>query len=96
MLARLTIALALALFSTSAAAANCGVCSPTILYSGVTRTLTLQREEGGNTVQCNYDSPPITGFSPGCLYRNVDGVRTFTNAGEACPAKINTVVKTVC
>ncbi|KAJ7828386.1 hypothetical protein B0H14DRAFT_2812258, partial [Mycena olivaceomarginata] len=66
-------ALALISFSTGAAAVSCGVCAPTIVYAGLNRTLTLQREEGSNTVQCNYDTPAISGFSPGCLYRNVDG-----------------------
>jgi hypothetical protein len=28
------------------------VCAPTIVYAGLNRTLTLQREEGSNTVQC--------------------------------------------
>ncbi|KAJ7250369.1 hypothetical protein C8J57DRAFT_1355452 [Mycena rebaudengoi] len=52
-----------------ASAVNCGVCAPSIVYAGLVRTLTLQREEGSNTVQCNYDTPPISGFSPACLYR---------------------------
>ncbi|KAJ7799681.1 hypothetical protein B0H14DRAFT_2902431 [Mycena olivaceomarginata] len=84
-------ALALISFSTGAAAVSCGVCAPTI------------REEGSNTVQCNYDTPAISGFSPGCLYRNVDGVVIFTNTGPtltslpgACPATIPRVTKTVC
>ncbi|KAK7053694.1 hypothetical protein R3P38DRAFT_3171026 [Favolaschia claudopus] len=51
---------ALLAFSTGATAATCGVCAPTIFYSGLARTLTLQREEGSNTVQCNYDTPPIS------------------------------------
>ncbi|KAJ6579677.1 hypothetical protein DFH09DRAFT_1147240 [Mycena vulgaris] len=65
----LAIALTVVSFSGGAAAVSCGVCSPTIFYSGLTRNLTLTREEGSNTVQCNYDTPPISGFSPGCLYR---------------------------
>ncbi|KAJ7848926.1 hypothetical protein B0H14DRAFT_3867046 [Mycena olivaceomarginata] len=96
-------ALALISFSTGAAAVSCGVCAPTIVYAGLNRTLTLQREEGSNTVQCNYDTPAISGFSPGCLYRNVDGVVIFTNTGPtltslpgACPATIPRVTKTVC
>ncbi|KAJ7661380.1 hypothetical protein DFH06DRAFT_1467056 [Mycena polygramma] len=102
---RLTTAVTLALlsFSAGAAAANCGVCSPTIVYAGLTRTLTLQREEGSNTVQCNYDTPPISGFSPACLYQNVNGVLIFTNTGPtltslpgACPSVIPLVTKTVC
>ncbi|KAJ7240002.1 hypothetical protein C8J57DRAFT_1371948 [Mycena rebaudengoi] len=74
-----------------ASAVNCGVCAPSIVYAGLVRTLTLQREEGSNTVQCNYDTPPISGFSPACLYRytprilnypqNVDGHIIFTNTG---------------
>ncbi|KDR68179.1 hypothetical protein GALMADRAFT_215891 [Galerina marginata CBS 339.88] len=45
-------------FATGAAAVSCAVCAPTIFYAGLTRTLTLSREEGGNTVQCkkgNFD-----------------------------------------
>ncbi|CAK5276192.1 unnamed protein product [Mycena citricolor] len=97
MFSRLVISLAVALtYSSAAAAISCGVCAPTIVYAGVTRKLTLSREEGaGNIdVQCNYDSPPIPNFSPGCLYRNVDGVLIFTNAGNACPSVIPTVSKT--
>ncbi|KAJ7499923.1 hypothetical protein FB451DRAFT_47497 [Mycena latifolia] len=103
MLSRLSTALALAVvsFSAGTAAINCGVCNSTIFYSGLTRTLTLMREEGGNTVQCNYDTPAISGFSPGCLYRNVDGVLTFTNTGAtltslpgACPSVIPLITKT--
>jgi hypothetical protein len=45
-------ALALISISTGAAAVSCGVCAPTIVYAGLNRTLTLQREEGSNTVQC--------------------------------------------
>ncbi|KAJ7124437.1 hypothetical protein C8R44DRAFT_875473 [Mycena epipterygia] len=97
-----TLALALT-FSAGAAAVSCGVCSPTIVYAGLTRNLTLSREEGSNTVQCNYDTPAISGFSPGCLYRNVDGVVTFTNTGPtltslpgACPNPIKLVTKTSC
>ncbi|KAJ7104758.1 hypothetical protein C8R44DRAFT_807825 [Mycena epipterygia] len=57
MLSRLTTALALALVSFSApatAASPCGVCSPFMFFSGVNRTLVLQREEEMNTVQCDY------------------------------------------
>ncbi|KAJ7099848.1 hypothetical protein C8R43DRAFT_1114755 [Mycena crocata] len=102
-----TTALALALttvsFSNSATAVNCGVCGPTIFFRSLTRTLTLMREEGSNTVQCNYDTPAISGFSPACLYRNVDGVLIFTNTGPtltslpgACPATIPLIQKTLC
>ncbi|KAJ7907183.1 hypothetical protein B0H13DRAFT_2332569 [Mycena leptocephala] len=61
---RLTAAVALAIvsFSTGAAAVTCGVCNATIFVQGLTRTLTLQREEGSNTVQCNYDTPPSPDF----------------------------------
>ncbi|KAJ7476833.1 hypothetical protein B0H11DRAFT_2234805 [Mycena galericulata] len=72
MLPRLTTAVAVALvyFSASAAAVvTCGVCAPTIFYDGLTRSLTLMREEEQNTVQCNYDVPPIQNKSPACLYR---------------------------
>ncbi|KAJ7676156.1 hypothetical protein B0H17DRAFT_128565 [Mycena rosella] len=105
MFPRLTAALAFVVvsFTASTAAVSCGVCAPTIFYSGLNRTLTLMREEGSNTVQCNYDTPAIAGFSPGCLYRvNVDGVLTFTNTGPtltslpgACPS-IQLVTKTSC
>ncbi|KAF7331049.1 hypothetical protein MVEN_02445200 [Mycena venus] len=103
----LTSALALALvavsFSSSAAAVSCGVCAPSIFYQGLTRTLTTQMEDTGNTVQCNYDTPPISGKNPACLYRNVDGVLTFTNTGVlltdlpgACSSTIPVVQKTSC
>ncbi|KAF4611168.1 hypothetical protein D9613_007344 [Agrocybe pediades] len=96
------IALSLSLVTPSVAV-SCGVCAPSIFFQGQTRKLTLQREEGSNTVQCNYDTPAISGFSPGCLYRNVDGVLIFTNTGAtltslpgACPATIPLVTKTPC
>ncbi|KAJ7166102.1 hypothetical protein C8R46DRAFT_1097082, partial [Mycena filopes] len=104
MLSRLAavVALTVIAFSSNAAAVTCGVCSPSIFFKGLTRTLTLQWEEGSNTVQCNYDTPPISGMSPACLYRNVDGAVIFTNTGAtltslpgACPA-IQLVQKTSC
>ncbi|KAJ7661389.1 hypothetical protein DFH06DRAFT_1192192 [Mycena polygramma] len=99
----LSLAFALVAFPTGALAVNCGVCSPTIVYAGLTRKLTLQRYEEYNTVQCNYDTPPIAGKSPGCLYRNIDGVLTFTNTGAtlqslpgACPSPIQVVSEAFC
>ncbi|KAJ7075726.1 hypothetical protein B0H15DRAFT_649753 [Mycena belliarum] len=105
MFSHLTTAIVLAVvyFSASTSAVSCGVCNATIFFSGLTRTLTLMREEGSNTVQCNYDTPAISGFSPACLYRNVDGVLIFTNTGPtltslpgACPSKIPLITKTTC
>ncbi|KAJ7499927.1 hypothetical protein FB451DRAFT_1358937 [Mycena latifolia] len=104
MLSRLatTVALALIAFSARAGAVTCGVCSSTIFFQGLTRTLTLQWEDENNTVQCNYDTPAIPNMSPGCLYRNVDGLLLFTNTGPtltslpgACPS-IQLVQKTTC
>lgn len=43
---------ALYLATGTVAQATCGVCPPTIFFEGLTRTLTLVREEAGNTVQC--------------------------------------------
>ncbi|PPQ80520.1 hypothetical protein CVT25_001550 [Psilocybe cyanescens] len=57
-------------FATGAAAVSCAVCAPSITFQGAVRTLTLNRQESGNTVQCNYDTPAIPGFSPGCLYQD--------------------------
>ncbi|KAJ6579567.1 hypothetical protein DFH09DRAFT_1146921 [Mycena vulgaris] len=97
---RLTSALALTVlaFSSGAAAVSCGVCAPTIFFQGLTRTLTNTREDTGNTFQCTYASPPISGLAPACLYRNIDGVLTFTNTGTlpgACPS-VQLVQKTAC
>ncbi|KAF8902932.1 hypothetical protein CPB84DRAFT_821562 [Gymnopilus junonius] len=101
--ALVTLALSIISFSSNAAAASCAVCAPTIVFDGLTRTLTLSREEEDNTLQCNYDTPPIEGFSPGCLYLNVDGQLIFTNtAGSlfslpgACPSTLPLVEKTSC
>jgi hypothetical protein len=55
-----TLALtAIVLLTSSAAAAPapapgvlCAVCPSTIVFEGLTRTLTLIREEEGNTLQC--------------------------------------------
>ncbi|KAJ7166094.1 hypothetical protein C8R46DRAFT_1097058 [Mycena filopes] len=103
MLSRLAAIVALIVFSSNAAAlVTCGVCAPSIFFKGLTRTLTSTMEEGSNTVQCNYNTPPISGMSPDCLYRNVDGAVIFTNTGAtltslpgACPA-IQLVQKTSC
>ncbi|KAF9461622.1 hypothetical protein BDZ94DRAFT_1263293 [Collybia nuda] len=103
MLFRSVSAISLLALVSGTAAVNCGVCAPTIFFQGQTRTLTLTRQGSGNQVQCNYDSPAIPGFSPGCLYRNVDGQITFTNTGAtltslpgACPNPITLVSKTSC
>ena len=50
----LVLVAAIALVAPSAEAVNCGVCAPSIFYQGLTRTLTLQWETSGNTVQCKY------------------------------------------
>ncbi|KAJ7851335.1 hypothetical protein B0H13DRAFT_1905261 [Mycena leptocephala] len=88
MFSRLTTALALALalvsFSTPATAASpCGVCSPFMFFSGVNRTLTLQREEEMNTVQCDYSGGnlPSPIVIPYCLYANINGAVLVTNTG---------------
>ncbi|KAJ7912734.1 hypothetical protein B0H13DRAFT_2327081 [Mycena leptocephala] len=100
MFSRLTTALALALalvsFSTPATAASpCGVCSPFMFFSGVNRTLTLQREEEMNTVQCDYSGGnlPSPIVIPYCLYANINGAVLVTNTGPtltsvpgACPS----------
>ncbi|KAJ4467076.1 hypothetical protein J3R30DRAFT_3741541 [Lentinula aciculospora] len=71
----------------------CAVCSKTIAYAGLTRTLTLAKEEESNTLQCNYDTPAIAGFNPACLYANIGGDLIFSNAGSACPNPASTVVQ---
>ncbi|KAF9261831.1 hypothetical protein L218DRAFT_474445 [Marasmius fiardii PR-910] len=66
----------LSALSVADAAKICARCSNTIVYSGLTRKLTLVRQSSVstlNTVQCNYDSPSISGFSPYCVYNNIDG-----------------------
>ncbi|KAJ7911120.1 hypothetical protein B0H13DRAFT_2328719 [Mycena leptocephala] len=97
----LTTALALAFafvsFSSSAAAVTCAVCPSTIFYQGQTRTLTTTREDTGNTIQCSFNTPAISGFSPACLYGNVNGALTFTNTSpNACPGTATLVSKTSC
>ncbi|KAI0803104.1 hypothetical protein BC629DRAFT_1438179 [Irpex lacteus] len=77
------------------AAIICATCPPTIVFEGVTRTITLKREEEGNTLQCNYDLPAIPDFSPGCLYDNASGELIFSNAGGACLNPAPTVVNTL-
>ncbi|KAJ7499922.1 hypothetical protein FB451DRAFT_1206976, partial [Mycena latifolia] len=98
MLSRITTTLALILvsFSASATAVSCGVCSPTIFFIGVTLSLTVATQDSGNAVQCNYDNPPISGFNPNCVYRNVDGILTLSNTGGACPSSIQVVQKSFC
>ncbi|KAI0095292.1 hypothetical protein BDY19DRAFT_917159 [Irpex rosettiformis] len=84
----LALAIAALLGGTTASptpALTCVSCPPSIVFEGVTRTLTLSREETGNTLQCNYDTPAISGFSPGCLYSNNGGTLIFSNTGGACP-----------
>ncbi|GLB40981.1 hypothetical protein LshimejAT787_0901960 [Lyophyllum shimeji] len=77
----LALALSVAAFCGSAAAVNCAVCPSSIFYAGLTRTLTNTLKSTG-TLQCNYDSPPISGFSPYCLYSNLDGALVLTNTGD--------------
>ncbi|KAK7690097.1 hypothetical protein QCA50_006743 [Cerrena zonata] len=80
--------------SPAPAVTSCAKCAPTIVFGGVTRTLTLAREEEMNTLQCNYDLPAISGFSPACLYANVNGALLFTNAGSSCPSVATIVTQT--
>ncbi|KAI0344138.1 hypothetical protein BDW22DRAFT_1133000 [Trametopsis cervina] len=90
----LTVALALAAtYATAAPAIVCAVCPSTIFFSGQTRKLTLSREESGD-LQCNYDTPAISGFSPTCLYANNGGILLETNAGTACPSVAATKTET--
>ncbi|KAJ7886180.1 hypothetical protein B0H14DRAFT_3431391 [Mycena olivaceomarginata] len=99
----LTLALIAVSFSSSAAAVSCGVCAGSIFYQGLTRTLTVASQDTGNAVQCNYDTPPISGKNPNCVYTNVGGVLTITNTGAfigdlpgACPTSIPVVQKSFC
>ncbi|KAF4616797.1 hypothetical protein D9613_008252 [Agrocybe pediades] len=69
----------------SAALASCPSCPSTITEFGTTYKLTLSREEAGNILQCNYDNPPISGFSPYCVYQNPAGQLIFSNV--ACPSQ---------
>ncbi|KAJ8093967.1 hypothetical protein PM082_009851 [Marasmius tenuissimus] len=71
----------------------CARCTDTIVYAGLTRTRTLIRQSSVstlNTVQCNYDSPAISGFSPYCVYNNLNGSLFATNTGGACPSFVPT------
>ncbi|KAG7086209.1 hypothetical protein E1B28_002173 [Marasmius oreades] len=75
----------------------CARCADTIVYSFQTRQLTLVRQSSVstlNTVQCNYDSPSISGFSPYCVYNNINGSLYFTNTGSACPTPVPTFTVT--
>ncbi|KAJ6579678.1 hypothetical protein DFH09DRAFT_1147242 [Mycena vulgaris] len=83
-------------FSTGAAAVSCGVCSPSIVFNGVILSLTVATQDTGNAVQCNYDTPPISGFNPNCVYGNVSGALIISNIGGACPSSIQVVQKTFC
>ncbi|KIK62744.1 hypothetical protein GYMLUDRAFT_260008 [Collybiopsis luxurians FD-317 M1] len=82
---RLAVFVSLAAACISAQAITCVVCPPTIVYAGVTRTLTLAKEDTGNTIQCSYDTPAISGFSPYCYYSNVNGGLILSNTGGSCP-----------
>ncbi|KAJ7197003.1 hypothetical protein GGX14DRAFT_671543 [Mycena pura] len=107
MFSRLSTSVALALaivsFAPSVSAVSCAVCPASIFYQGLTRTLTLPQQTSGNTLQCNFDTPAISGFNPACVYRNVDGVLIITDtAGSigalpgACPTSVPVVQKTSC
>ncbi|KAG5723013.1 hypothetical protein E4T56_gene8804 [Termitomyces sp. T112] len=89
------VILYIALLTGQVVAITCAVCPSSIVYAGLTRRLTLTRYSSSlGTVQCNFDSPPISGFSPYCIYRNVDGSLYFTNTGGACPASTTLVTET--
>ncbi|KAJ7174447.1 hypothetical protein C8R46DRAFT_1080933, partial [Mycena filopes] len=95
---RLSTALALAFvvisFSSSTVAVSCGVCGPSIFFQGLTRTLTSTRQDTGNAVY--YDTPPISGIAPACVYSNVNGGLLVTNAGGACPSTVVVVQEASC
>ncbi|KAF9549175.1 hypothetical protein CPC08DRAFT_769127 [Agrocybe pediades] len=63
---------------------TCAVCPSSITFV-FTQTLTLSRIETGNIIQCNYDNPPISGFSPTCVYDFTSGELIFENA--TCPSQ---------
>ncbi|KAK1225941.1 hypothetical protein PQX77_011097 [Marasmius sp. AFHP31] len=85
------VLLSLAALATAVSAKNCAKCASTIFYSGQTRSLTFQLQSSSGTAQCNYDSPPISGFSPYCLYNNNDGSLILSNTGGACPSFVTIV-----
>ncbi|KAF8066697.1 hypothetical protein FPV67DRAFT_1496002 [Lyophyllum atratum] len=94
-----TAALALSVASLfgSAAAVTCAVCPSSIFYAGLTRSLTFTLQSGGgSTVQCNYGSPPISGFSPYCLYGNSNGALILTNTGGSCPSPVSLTSRITC
>ncbi|KAJ7165892.1 hypothetical protein C8R46DRAFT_1096501, partial [Mycena filopes] len=99
---RLSTVVALALvvvsFSSSTVAVSCGVCGPSIFFQGLTRRLTSTRQDTGNAVQCNYETPPISGIAPACVYSNVNGglLILVTNAGGACPSTVAVVQEASC
>ncbi|KAF9063846.1 hypothetical protein BDP27DRAFT_1451079 [Rhodocollybia butyracea] len=70
--------------SDSQQTATCAVCPSSIVFEGQTRTLTLAEEETGNIIQCNYDTPAISGLNPFCVYNNIGGALVFSNTGGAC------------
>ncbi|KIK62745.1 hypothetical protein GYMLUDRAFT_242389 [Collybiopsis luxurians FD-317 M1] len=82
---KFALLISLAAAGSVSASAVCVVCSRTIFYAGATRTLTSGKEEGSNTLQCNYDTPPISGLNPYCYYANINGSLLLSNTGGACP-----------
>ncbi|KAJ6579697.1 hypothetical protein DFH09DRAFT_333035, partial [Mycena vulgaris] len=84
-------------FSTSLA-----IALTVVSFSGGAAAVLCGTRDGSNTLQCNYDTPPISGSSPVCIYRDPDGALVFTNTGPtltslpgACPS-ITFVTKTSC
>ncbi|KAG6822508.1 hypothetical protein H0H92_013588 [Tricholoma furcatifolium] len=95
---RLSTAVALsivALFCGNAAAdLVCPVCPASIVYEAETRTLTgILYTASEGVVQCDYDTPLISGFNPYCLYYNT-GALYITNTGGSCPSTCTTEVQT--
>ncbi|KAJ7983190.1 hypothetical protein DFH06DRAFT_1172621 [Mycena polygramma] len=102
MLARLTVALAVALVTLStgveATLVNCAACSSTFFYKGLTRALTTV-SAGENVLDCHYASPDDATFSPTCSYREADGHLTSTNTvavNGVCPNPATVVKKSTC
>ncbi|CAK5276000.1 unnamed protein product [Mycena citricolor] len=97
MFAHLAAILSLALmFASGVSAVPCAVCPSSIVFRGVVRTLTTVRQDSGNTVQCSFNTPPIAGFSPACVFTNSFGTLTFDNTGGSCPSTTTLTTKSSC
>ncbi|KAG6820337.1 hypothetical protein H0H93_001997 [Arthromyces matolae] len=96
MLFRASLVLAAAsMLTTVSAVVPCAVCPASIFYGGLTRTLTLAFESSVvGYIQCNYDTPAISGFNPYCVYTNLNGALYGSNTNGACPTTATLTTET--